>query len=45
MKDIVVRKIAETAGLHKVSEKKSSKGICFIGNRKFSEFISQVCFI
>lgn len=37
----VVRKIAESANLHHVAEKRDSTGICFIGERKFQEFISE----
>ncbi|MPC29706.1 tRNA-specific 2-thiouridylase MnmA [Portunus trituberculatus] len=39
----VVRKIAESANLHHVAEKRDSTGICFIGERKFQDFISEVC--
>jgi len=35
-----VRRIAASIGLEKISQKPSSVGICFIGKRKFSEFIS-----
>ena len=38
----VVRKMASGAGLDKVADRKSSSGICFIGNRKFEKFISEV---
>lgn len=36
-----VRKIASEIGLDRVSSKKGSVGICFIGKRKFSDFIDQ----
>ena len=35
-----VREIARQVGFEKVSKKSSSVGICFIGKRKFSEFIN-----
>ncbi|KAK7066246.1 hypothetical protein SK128_024996 [Halocaridina rubra] len=37
----VVRKIAESAKLDRVSQKRDSVGICFIGNRNFQDFISE----
>lgn len=37
----VVRKIAESANLYQVADKRDSTGICFIGARKFQEFISE----
>ena len=36
-----VREIAATIGLRKISKKKSSVGICFIGKRSFTDFIDQ----
>lgn len=36
-----VRKIANELGLDKIYKKKSSVGICFIGKRKFSNFIDE----
>lgn len=36
-----VRKIAHEAGLDRVFNKKSSTGICFIGRRKFADFIDE----
>ena len=36
-----VRLIAKEIGLERVSQKRSSTGICFIGKRNFSEFIDQ----
>ncbi len=35
-----VRKVAGELGLH-VASKKSSTGLCFVGKRRFSDFISQ----
>jgi tRNA U34 2-thiouridine synthase MnmA/TrmU len=40
-KKLDVRKLAKEIGLEKLVNKKSSVGICFIGKRKFSEFIDQ----
>lgn len=37
-----VKRIASDNGLQKFSQKKESMGICFIGNRKFQNFISEV---
>ncbi|XP_042227628.1 mitochondrial tRNA-specific 2-thiouridylase 1-like isoform X2 [Homarus americanus] len=37
----VVRKIAESANLDRVAQKRDSTGICFIGSRNFQEFISE----
>jgi tRNA U34 2-thiouridine synthase MnmA/TrmU len=34
-----VRKLAKNIGLQKISKKSSSVGICFIGKRKFADFI------
>lgn len=36
-----VKKLAEKSGLIHFAEKKESFGICFIGNRKFKDFISE----
>lgn len=36
-----VRKIASDLGLDRVHRKKSSVGICFIGKRKFADFINE----
>lgn len=36
-----VRDIADSIGLRRVSRKKSSTGICFIGPRNFSKFIDE----
>lgn len=36
-----VKQIAQEAGLNLVAEKKESTGICFIGKRKFQDFISE----
>ncbi|EFA07642.2 mitochondrial tRNA-specific 2-thiouridylase 1 [Tribolium castaneum] len=36
-----VKKIARENGLEKIARKKESMGICFIGNRKFQDFIRE----
>lgn len=36
-----VKKIAKEIGLHKMFTKRESRGICFIGKRKFQDFISE----
>ncbi|KAH0949954.1 hypothetical protein HN011_007844 [Eciton burchellii] len=36
-----VKKIAEEAGLHRITRKKESMGICFVGKREFQDFISE----
>ncbi|XP_073946578.1 mitochondrial tRNA-specific 2-thiouridylase 1-like [Choristoneura fumiferana] len=38
-----VREIAKTEGLQNVATKKESTGICFIGKRRFQDFIEEVC--
>lgn len=37
-----VKDIARENGLSRISKKKESMGICFIGTRNFQKFISQV---
>lgn len=37
-----VKTIAADNGLKKIATKKESMGICFIGNRKFQDFIREV---
>lgn len=37
-----VKKIAADNGFKKIAAKKESMGICFIGNRKFQDFIREV---
>lgn len=37
-----VRELAREAKLHSVYKKKDSTGICFIGKRRFTDFISEV---
>lgn len=37
-----VKQIAIENGLEKIAKKKESMGICFIGNRKFQDFIREV---
>jgi tRNA-5-taurinomethyluridine 2-sulfurtransferase len=41
LRKIEVRKLAKQIGLEKLVNKKSSVGICFIGKRKFADFIDQ----
>jgi len=36
-----VRRIAREAGMESISKKKDSTGICFIGDRKFTDFINE----
>lgn len=38
----VVRKIAESVNLDRVAHKRDSTGMCFIGNRNFKDFLSEV---
>jgi tRNA U34 2-thiouridine synthase MnmA/TrmU len=40
LKKSKVKKIAESIGLQKITKKPSSAGICFVGKRKFSQFIN-----
>lgn len=37
-----VKKIAKEAGMDRLSRKKESTGICFVGKRNFNEFIREV---
>jgi tRNA-5-taurinomethyluridine 2-sulfurtransferase len=37
-----VKEIAASIGLEKIARKKESTGICFIGQRSFPNFISEV---
>lgn len=37
-----VKVIANKYGLEKITKKKESMGICFIGSRNFQNFISEV---
>lgn len=39
-----VRKIAKKEGLLNVAEKRDSTGICFIGKRRFQDFIAEVSY-
>ncbi|CAB3367255.1 Hypothetical predicted protein [Cloeon dipterum] len=41
LKKSEVKKIAEQNGLERIAKKEESTGICFIGNRKFQNFIDQ----
>jgi len=38
----IVKEIANSAGLSKISQKKESTGICFVGKRHFQDFIADV---
>ena len=40
LKKSKVKEIAESIGLQKITQKPSSAGICFVGKRKFSQFIN-----
>ena len=40
LKKSKVKKIAESIGLQRITQKPSSAGICFVGKRKFSKFIN-----
>ena len=42
LKKTEVKKIASAAGLDRIARKRESTGICFVGKRNFSEFISEV---
>lgn len=37
-----VKEIAREIGLHQIAQKKESMGICFVGEREFPDFISEV---
>lgn len=37
-----VKQIAKDCGLGRLTQKKESTGICFVGNRDFKEFIKEV---
>lgn len=37
-----VKQIAKNCGLERLTQKKESTGICFVGNRDFKEFIREV---
>lgn len=39
-----VREIARNEGLLRVANKRDSTGMCFIGKRRFGDFIDEVCF-
>lgn len=40
-----VREIAKKEGLLNVANKKDSTGICFIGKKKFQDFIAEVSLV
>lgn len=40
-----VKNIATDAGLDRISRKKESTGICFVGKRNFNEFIKEVLMV
>lgn len=40
----MVREIARNEGLLRVADKRDSTGICFIGKRRFQDFIEDVGF-
>lgn len=40
-----VRGIAKDEGLIQVANKRDSTGICFIGKRRFQDFIEDVCIL
>lgn len=37
-----VKNIAKDAGMDRISRKRESTGICFVGKRNFNEFIKEV---